>query len=361
MATRTPSNAALLDEIRERLLRALPAAEPVDRAPHLGAAEPNDLIWNRSELQRFRHLQRDYPERTGKFLRGCIVALSAAAHGAAISERVLDVAAAIELFQAWVLVHDDIEDDSETRRGQPALHRTVGMPIALNVGDAMHLQMWRLLHRSLASQPTTLRAVLDEFGQMIERTAEGQHLDLSYVQSGRFEVSEAEYLDMVTRKTAYYTVVSPLRLGALLAGVAPAAEFSSAGVDLGVAFQIRDDVINLQRDENFSAYGKEFAGDLYEGKRTLILAHMLAAGEQPQRDRVTALLSRQRRERSADDVEEILDLIEHHGSLDYAQRVASRRAARGLASLSTALADLPGQDAAAELLELLAGVAERRH
>src|SRR5690606_29055348 len=146
--------------------------------------------------------------------------------------------------------------------------------------------------------------------EMIERTAEGQHLDLSYVEAGRFEVSEAEYLDMVTRKTAYYTVVSPLRLGALLAARTPTTAFTSAGIDLGVAFQIRDDVINLRRDEKFSAYGKEFAGDLYEGKRTLILAHLLAATEQSQRDRVTALLSHPRSERSLEDVEEILGLIE---------------------------------------------------
>lgn len=271
----------------------------------------------------------------------------------------LDVAAALELFQAWVLVHDDIEDDSETRRGSPALHRTAGMPVALNVGDAMHLRMWGLLHRTLATAPGLMPAVLQEFQEMIELTAEGQHLDLTYLEAGRVEVSESEYLDMVTRKTAFYTVVSPLRLGALLAGTAPATDFRTAGIDLGVAFQIRDDVMNLRSDERFAEYGKEFAGDLYEGKRTLILAHLLSVCSQPERRRVIALLSRPRRDRSAADVAEILALIEAHGSLDYAQTVAAQRAARGLASLTTAVEALPGRDAAAELLELLADVARR--
>src|SRR5690606_29941403 len=159
-----------------------------------------------------------------------VVCLSAAAHGAQ-EQDALTVAGAIELFQAWVLIHDDIEDDSETRRGLPTLHRLVGMPVALNVGAAPHVKMWRLLHRLLATRPELAPAVIEEFADMIERTAEGQHLDLAFVQQGRLAIGEVEYLDLVARKTAGYTVVSPLRLGALLAGREPAAGLGDAGLE----------------------------------------------------------------------------------------------------------------------------------
>ena len=96
-------------------------------------------------LNAFYRLIRDYPERGGKGLRGLLVLLSTGAHGADW-RRGLEVAAALELFQNWVLIHDDIEDDSEERRGAPALHKQVGMPVALNVGDALHVYMWQKLH-----------------------------------------------------------------------------------------------------------------------------------------------------------------------------------------------------------------------
>lgn len=343
----------IVADIRDRLVAALPQ-EPDPAQP---AATP---ARNRTELRRFRRLLLDYPERAGKYIRGQVVYLSAATHGTADIDAVIVAAAAIELFQAWVLIHDDIEDDSETRRGLPALHRQVGMPIALNVGDALHVRMWRLLHELTKSGFAHATAVLDEFGTMIERTAEGQHLDLAYLQDARVDVSQAEYLDMVARKTASYTVVTPLRLGAMLAGYEPNSAFTHAGLELGVAFQIRDDVLNLQPSAGEQrGYGKEFAGDLYEGKRTLILAHMLAAAEADERRVAREILTRPRGERTAEDVRLLLASIARHGSLEYAQEIAAAKAEGGLALLSQALEGLPGGAAATSLLDLLASVALR--
>ncbi len=309
------------------------------------------------ELRRFIELQRAYPERAGKTLRGQIVVLSARAH-AGDERSALTAAAGVELFQNWVLVHDDIEDDSEERRGRPALHRLVGTPIAINVGDALHVAMWRLVMSlpPVSAGGLDREAVLQEFLWMIERTAEGQHLDLSWVASGRFDVTEEDYLTMVTLKTAYYTVVCPLRLGAACAGVEPSPVFEAAGIDLGVAFQIRDDVLNLTPG---IAYGKEFAGDLYEGKRTLILAHLLANASSSERDEVVEVLAEPRDVKSPDGIRRVLDAIERHGSLAYAQSVAEDRARRGLARLSEAFAPLPGRPAANELETLLRSLALR--
>lgn len=307
-----------------------------------------------AEIAQFYRLIRAYPARGGKRLRGQFLLRSVAAHGGDWREGV-KVAAALELFQNWVLIHDDIEDGSESRRGEPALHHLAGMPVALNVGDALHAYMWQLLYSTDHLPDASWRAVLAEFAWMIQRTAEGQHLDLSWVAQGRFDVSEDEYLAMVTLKTAYYTVVCPLRLGAYCAGEKVHGLLSQGGADVGVAFQIRDDVLNLMPEV---AYGKEFAGDLYEGKRTLILAHFFSQAQAAERDEATAILTKARCDKTEGEIGRLLFLIRRHGSLGYAQALAEARAARGLERLQEAFEPLPE---ALALIGLLESLASRRH
>src|SRR5690606_10955570 len=163
-------------------------------------------------------------------------------------------------------------------------------------------------------------------------------------------IGEDAYLEMVTLKTAHYTVASPLILGALLSGVEPDPALADAGIDLGVAFQIRDDVLNLRRDSGHSSeVGKEFAGDLYEGKRTLIIAHLMATASTADADEVTRLLSGPRARSSSTAVTRLLELIEHYGSLRHAQYVADARAATGLETIRSLAATLPGRAAAGRL------------
>jgi geranylgeranyl diphosphate synthase, type II len=303
------------------------------------------------DINKFYNLIRDYPSRQGKNLRGLFILLSCEAHGGRWQDA-LDVAVALELFQNWVLIHDDIEDDSDERRGQPALHKQVGMPIALNVGDALHIYMWQVLNQD--SIPTIIRK---EFLEMIHRTAEGQHLDLSWISQNRFDVSEAEYLEMVTLKTAFYTVVSPLRLGAFCADGVPDERLTQAGKDLGVAFQIRDDVLNLSESEG---YGKEFAGDLYEAKRTLILSHLFSKVNANEKTELVQRLATARHDKTAADIAFVLEKIKHHGSLNYAQNVAEERAKRGLKLIKEIAATLPNQSLTQSLTGLLESLAERR-
>ena len=325
----------LREQLNETIQAALPQAHP------------------RAELQTFYDLIRDYPERRGKQLRGIFVLLSCLMHGGKVGDA-LKPAAALELFQNWVLVHDDIEDGSEERRGQPALHRQVGMPIALNVGDALHVYMWQCLFEVERNRD----AILTEFTHMIHRTAEGQHLDLSWVENGRFDISEADYLEMVTLKTAFYTVVAPLRLGALCAGQTPDERFGQIGKDLGVAFQIRDDVLNVLEPEG-TAYGKEFAGDLYEGKRTLILAHLFSEATSEERSLYTEILTKPRIDKTKSDIEQLLAAVKRYQSIDYAQGVAHNRARAGLALLDETTDALPEQATVRELTGLLESLSKR--
>jgi geranylgeranyl diphosphate synthase, type II len=309
-----------------------------------------------ADLTNFYQLIRDYPQRPAKHLRGLFVLLSCEAHGGRWQDA-LDVAVALELFQNWVLIHDDIEDDSDERRGQPALHKQVGMPIALNVGDALHIYMWQVLNQDGISS-----IIRKEFLEMIHRTAEGQHLDLCWIAQNRFDVREAEYLEMVTLKTAHYTVISPLRLGAFCAKVIPDERLTQAGKDLGVAFQIRDDVLNISESED---YGKEFAGDIYEAKRTLILSHLFSKATKNEEAELIKCLAKPRQDKTPDDIHFVLEKIKQYDSLPYAQHVAEEKAKCGLSLIREIAKALPNQGLSnqgltEELTGLLESLAERR-
>jgi geranylgeranyl diphosphate synthase, type II len=225
-------------------------------------------------------------------------------------------------------VHDDIEDDSEERRGPPALHRQVGVP-----GRPQRGRRDARLH---VAGPAGLRgderfdadAIRAEFVRVIHRTAEGQHLDLAWVAEGRFAVGEADYLRMVTLKTSWYTVIGPLRMGAFAAGRAPDPAFESDGARLGAAFQIRDDVLNL---DPAAATGKEFAGDLYEGKRTLVLAHLFAHANPDEAREAEARLAKPRPLKTDEDVRRAAGPDRATRLVAYAQTVAEREADAALA------------------------------
>lgn len=325
-----------------------------------------DLLQNVRSLLPERHsrpevgllyaMMRDYPERSGKGVRSELLLLSAQAHGVRPGtpawEAALWLATTVELFQNWVLIHDDIADDSEERRGQPALHRQYGVPLALNAGDALHAYMWGALLR--ADVPGAYPEVLD----MIHRTAEGQHVDLAWVQHGQWALSADDYLDMVRLKTAYYTVVVPLRLGAVAAGLTPDTRFEEAGIALGAAFQIRDDVLNLIGDA--ADYGKEIGGDLLEGKRTLIVLHWLESAPAEQRDLFLAEMAKARPDKHPEVIAQLLGWLLESGSVAYAQKVADTQAERGLALLREALQDAPDQGAVQTILTLAEGLAKRQ-
>jgi geranylgeranyl diphosphate synthase, type II len=244
-------------------------------------ALPDPQSAHRPELAEYARLLRDYPERGGKMLRGSLLVYAGLAHGSTL-EQLLPIAAALELFQNWALIHDDIEDASEERRGKPALHKLYGIPLALNAGDALHGLMWRIL------VDTAPKTVLVEFAKLVELTAQGQHLEMTWMQQQRLDLSEADYLEMVGKKAAYYTAVAPLHLGILTANQTPSPLVAQAGMELGTGFQIMDDVLNLGADP--TKYGKEIGGDLLEGKRTLILLHFLKHCTPSDRARAEALL-----------------------------------------------------------------------
>lgn len=302
------------------------------------------------EIALLYKMMRDYPNRPGKMIRSRLLVASCLAHGGTL-EAALPLAVALELFQNWVLIHDDIEDDSDERRGLPALHRLHPVSLSINAGDALHVYMWQVVHQS------GVTGAFEEFLEMIHQTAEGQHIDLGWVEAKRWDVTQADYLELVKRKTARYTVVSPFKLGALAAVCEPDSRLTDAGLDLGIAFQIRDDVLNLIGD--FATYGKEINGDLLEGKRTLMLVHLLEHADPTARATVIASLERQRADKSPQEISFILEQMHRLGSITHAQSIADQHAARGLRMLEAALESLPGRDAAQQILSTAKSLASR--
>jgi geranylgeranyl diphosphate synthase type II len=314
------------------------------------------------EIQGLYTMMRDYPSRGGKGLRGTLCLLWCELFGGS-KEDALTTAAALELFQNWILIHDDVEDDSDMRRGLPSLHKKYGIELAINTGDALHGKMWELLFHNQKTLGAELTLeILSEFGTMIEATTEGQQMELTWNTKNVWHIGEKDYLLMVTKKSAWYTCISPARMGLIIASNTRHMHSTKAdriddqeknrllhelvvmGTDLGIAFQIIDDVLNLTADE--AKYGKEILGDIYEGKRTLMIIHLIQNLDPLARKSVVDVLSKKRADKSKDDVQFVFEKMKEYGSIDYARDLALRHSRRALSSFETIVAQncLPNSD-----------------
>jgi geranylgeranyl diphosphate synthase, type II len=265
-------------------------------------------------------LARSYPSRPGKAIRPSLCLAGCRAFGGT-DDDALPVAVAIEMLHNAFLVHDDIADGSQQRRGEPTLAAAYGDGLALNAGDALAVLANRVLREHLRRLPGDLtERVFAEFDTMALRTLEGQAMELGWRHDNVTDLAPEDYLDLIMCKTCWYTTIHPLRVGALIGsrGAADLGPLVRFGFHLGAAFQIRDDLLNLVGDE--SVYGKERNGDLYEGKRTLMLIHLMGQAEGDDHELVAAYLGMDRAERDPELVGEIRRLMEHYGSIDFAMQ-----------------------------------------
>ena len=309
-----------------------------------------------------RHLYAplsSYLSRTGKGIRPALCLATCRAFGGDASDA-LASATAIEMLHNAFLVHDDIEDESELRRGMPTMHAEHGVPIAVNAGDMLTALSVRMLRDNLPvlGQPLTWR-VYDEFDHMMQESLEGQAMELGWMRDNRCDVTDDDYLRMVLKKTCWYSFIHPCRIGALIAtkDSVDLDRFNRFGCYLGTAFQIQDDLLNLTGDER--RYGKEIGGDLLEGKRTLMLIHLLRQLNTREAARVTTYLGQPRARRSAQDTRWILELMRSRGSLDHARRVARQLAGAALFEFTQAFGDVPQSDDKAFLRDVISYMVSR--
>ena len=254
-------------------------------------------------------LQKDYPLRGGKRFRSALLLLCAEWFGASY-EDALPSAVALELFHNFALIHDDIEDSSLFRRGKPTLHHLHGIPLAINAGDSLFGMVYEILmtNRERFGDQKALD-IISLFNQVFRATFEGQAYDIGWVANNHFPTRE-EYFEMIRRKTGIYSGKGPCQLGALIAD-APSEIFEKVGdfgEALGIGFQIRDDLLNLEEDAGESKeYGKERGGDIREGKRTLITIHMLENLSSKDSEKLKTILLKPAEEILNDDVEWVIE------------------------------------------------------
>ncbi len=293
-----------------------------------------------------RHLYdlvADYPNRGGKMMRPSLCIANARAFGGRL-EDALNSACALELLHNALLIHDDIEDESEERRGRPTLHVEHGVPMAINVGDTLTLLSLRPLIDNQASLggPLALQ-VLEETEQMARESAEGQAIELGWRRDNSTDVTEADYLEMVLKKTCWLATIHPCRVGALIGtrGQIDVDRFVRFGFFLGAAFQIQDDLLNLVAD---ASYGKERNGDLWEGKRTLMLIRLFNESTPEERERLAHTLGQSRAEKCPSEIAWIRNRMDAYDCIDYARQVAFGLAGAALEEFQAVYAGLPASD-----------------
>lgn len=290
-------------------------------------------------------LVRAYPMRPGKHLRPSLCLATCRAFGGTVDDALLS-AVAIEMLHNAFLVHDDIVDESLIRRGSATLHQEYGVGLALNAGDALAVLAFRTLRKNTKQLGSHIGdLVSEEFENMALQTLRGQAIELGWQSDGLVDRTSEDYLELVSLKTCWYTTILPLRVGALIGtwGRAPTDALLRFGLHLGAAFQIQDDLLNLVGDQ--ALYGKEIAGDIYEGKRTLPIIHLRACAQPGDRDFLDRFLARRRAQRTADDADRVLGLLRRHGSIEYAQQVGRGVASETPALFEAAFADAtPGAD-----------------
>jgi len=300
--------------------------------------------------ERFSPVQGD----AGKRLRPLLCLLTCQASGGDPAQA-LPAAAAIELIHNFSLVHDDIEDHSPLRRGRPTVWKVWGVPQAINVGDGLfalaHLAVQRLADRGVP--PGRVLAALEILDQTCLALTEGQYLDLSF--EARLDVDVDGYLAMIQGKTAALFSAAA-QLGALVAGSEPEiiACYRRFGENLGLAFQIVDDILGIWGDPQVT--GKPAADDIRQRKKTLPVVRALEEEKKTGRKGLREIYQREILDEEA--VEAALKVLEDLGAHDYAKEMAKEYYQKALVELDATGVENEAQD---ELKELAAFLIERTY
>lgn len=203
-----------------------------------------------TEANTFWGINKEYPERKGKYLRPTLVILIAEALGLD-KNKAIKVAAAMQMSEEWILISDDIEDNSEERRGKPTLHKIHGIELAINASDSLQNIMWKMVI------DCENKDISDEFYKLMLRTTLGQAVEQIWINT-KTKIDDEKYFFMADSKSAYYSIAGPMRLGAILAKATSGEidKITEFGLHLGRCFQLVDDILDLEQDK-------------IEGKQTL--------------------------------------------------------------------------------------------
>ncbi len=246
----------------------------------------------------------------GKRIRPLICILACRAVGGDDRD-VIETAAAIELIHTFTLIHDDIMDEDEFRRGIKSVHEIYGHSTAILAGDLLFSNAFRICHRDVFK-------ILADASAMI---CEGQEMDISFEK--RTDVKEDEYMEMIRKKTAVL-LETAAKVGALLGNgdKEEVENLSSFGLNIGIAFQIKDDILGVIADEK--KLGKPVGSDIYKCKKNLIAIKSLEFLKNDKRKKLLRILSQ--RNNTKKEINDAIELFKESGAIEYCTQMMNNYA-----------------------------------
>jgi len=276
----------------------------------------------------------------GKRIRGGLVKLGWECFKEPNNQLLVPISAAIELTHGAILIHDDVIDKSILRHSNPTIHEHYkkhhqknykkGEPIhygqcmAITAGIIGYYQAVCLINESMFSDEIKVR-VLNELASFMVKTGYGETLDIDL--SCRAQIKESEILKIYHYKTAYYTLIGPLKIGGILSGVQEKElrKFDDFGIPTGIAFQIQDDILGIFGDEK--ELGKPVGDDIREGKNTLLYTQAIKRAKQTQAQELKKLWGK--KDITLKQIERVRQIITDSGSLEFCQKKAQNLIKQG--------------------------------
>ena len=249
----------------------------------------------------------------GKMLRPSLALIVSEAVGGK-RESALKTGAAIELIHTFSLIHDDIMDDDDMRRGMPSVHKVWGEDVAILAGDTLFSKAFEMIITSKDTTPEQNNKALATVADACVKICEGQALDMGFEE--RFDVDEDEYMEMIFKKTGAL-IAAATKAGAIMGGASDEVidAMYEYGRLIGLAFQIQDDYLDLASDEE--TLGKPIGSDIGKGKMTIIAIKGLASDES---GRLLEILKADGN--SQDEIDEAIEILNNCGAIEYAHNLA---------------------------------------
>ena len=257
-------------------------------------------------------------EAGGKKLRPALTLITAEAVGGS-RENALKAGSAIELIHTFSLIHDDIMDNDDMRRGMPSVHKVWGEDVAILAGDTLFSKAFEIIINSNSEviTPVQINNTLSTVADACVKICEGQALDMEF--ENRFDVSEDEYFEMIFKKTGALISAST-KVGAIMGGADREVidAMYEYGRLIGFAFQIQDDYLDLVSDEE--TLGKPIGSDIVKGKMTIIAVNALSNADDDDCEKLLKILKNNNN--SQEDIDTAIDIFNKYGAIDYARNTA---------------------------------------
>ena len=274
-----------------------------------------DAFLSRRSPENLYDASRHLPMAGGKRLRPVLCMISCEAVSGDFLQ-VMPFALAVEIVHNFSLVHDDIMDKSTLRRGMKTVHMQYGEPTAIIAGDLLFAKAFEALEK-YPENTSSFRQLYRYLTRSVIEVCEGQQLDMNFEK--RIIVDETEYLEMIKMKTSALFRIS-CEGGALAGGANERVQqaLREYGINLGLAFQIRDDYLDMSSDPE--TLGKDIGNDIRNGKKTIIAVHSLTHATGEDKKKLTDIFGKATA--SADEVQQVYQVFDRVGSIEYAKKKA---------------------------------------